>query len=314
MSNDITLSSAQRQTLLSLQEISGLSDRTQIRLATGREINDVTDGPEEYFAARTLEKRAGLLDGRRAEIDQGISTIQAALEGIDALDEFIGQLRGLSRQARSQSGEERAETTKSYDSVVTQFRNLLEDTSYQGLNLLNNVTADLTVKFSEEDQSLLVIDSVNLLAGGVASAAIAAGNIFAGRPFTTNNGVRAITRGFTTGLGSAGARGLSAGFSVLSNAVNLQSLNTLDERLSAAQERLESRANVLGNHVAVLQTRLNYTDNLISNHITGSDKIKNADLNEEAANLTATGTQYQIGVQALGVAGQRVQSLLQVIR
>ena len=333
MSNDITLSSAQRQTLLSLQEISGLSDRTQIRLATGREINDVTDGPEEYFAARTLGKRAGLLDGRRAEIDQGISTIQAALEGIDALDEFIGQLRGLSRQARSQSGEERAETTKSYDSVVTQFRNLLEDTSYQGLNLLNNVTADLTVKFSEEDESLLVIDSVNLLADGANSVAIADGNVFNGLFFSNHStgraalsarstghplgaraavtavrgGVRGITNGFIAG-------GLSAGFSVLSNATNLQSLNTLDERLSAAQERLESRANVLGNHVAVLQTRLNFTDNLISNHITGSDKIKNADLNEEAANLTATGTQYQIGVQALGVAGQRVQSLLQVIR
>ncbi|MCH9853853.1 MAG: hypothetical protein K0U45_10185 [Alphaproteobacteria bacterium] len=308
MSNDITLSSAQRQTLLSLQTITNLSDRTQIRLATGRKINDVTDGPEDYFAARTLEKRAGLLNGRRDEIDQGISTIQAALEGIDALDEFLGQLRGLTRQARSQTEEERAETTRSYNSVVAQFQNLLEDTSYQGLNLLNNVTADLTVKFSEEEDSLLVIDSVNILA-----TAAGTGGVFGGRPFINNSSgsVRGIA-GTINGL-NAGV-GLSSGFSVLSNGTNLQSLNTLDARLSDAQDRLESRANVLGNHVAVLQTRLNYTDNLISNHITGSDKIKNADLNEEAANLTATGTQYQIGVQALGVAGQRVQSLLQVIR
>ncbi|MCH9853854.1 MAG: hypothetical protein K0U45_10190 [Alphaproteobacteria bacterium] len=311
MANDITLSATQRQTLISLKRTSDLSDRTQVRLATGREINGVTDGAEDFFAARTLQRRAGILAQRNEQVDQGISTIQAALEGIDALDEFLSQLRGLTRQARSQTAEERVETTRSYDSVVAQFQNLLEDSSYQGLNLLNNANANLTVRFSEDTDSELDIDGVNILA--TTGAVGAAGSIFAGRAFVNNSsgGVRGIAgtaNGLNTGVG------LSSGFSVLSNGTNLQSLNTLDARLSDAQDRLESRANVLANNVAILQTRLEYGENLISNHVSGADKIVNADLNEEAANLTATGTRYQIGVQSLGVAGQRVQSLLQLIR
>ena len=364
MASDITLSATQRQTLISLQQTSRLSDRTQVRLATGREINGVTDGAEDFFSARTLQRRSGILAQRNEQVDQGISTIQAALESIDALDEFLSQLRGLVRQARSQTAEERAETTKSFDTVVEQFQNLLEDSSYQGLNLLNNENANLEVKFSENVDSELAIAGVDIYAsadtyaanllftagtnfsvgasalavysigtpannaafdaqkadqvasrgreGRVSANGFAAerGNIFGGRVFdgASANGVRAVTNGLAAG------ESLTAGFSILSGGTNLESLNVLDERLSVAQDRLESRANVLANNVAILQTRLNYGENLINNHVSGADKIVNADLNEEAANLTATGTQYQIGVQSLGVAGQRVQSLLQLIR
>ncbi len=320
MASDITLSSTQRQTLLSLQQTSRLSDRTQIRLASGREINGVTDGAEDFFSARTLQRRSGILAQRNEQVDQGISTVQAALEGIDALDEFLSQLRGLVRQARSQTGAERAETTNSFENVSEQFRLLLEDSSYQGLNLLNNQNASLEVKFSEDVDSELTIQGVDIIIS--TATVVNANNIFGGTLnfFSAGAGnvvssghVRGITNGFGT-VGPATERGLSGGFSALSNAINLQSLNTLDERLSFAQDRLESRANVLANNVAILQTRLNYGENLISNHVSGADKIVNADLNEEAANLTATGTQYQIGVQSLGVAGQRVQSLLQLIR
>ncbi len=316
MASDITLSSTQRQTLLSLQQTSRLSDRTQIRLASGREINGVTDGAEDFFSARTLQRRSGILAQRNEQVDQGISTVQAALEGIDALDEFLSQLRGLVRQARSQTAAERAETTNSFENVSEQFRLLLEDSSYQGLNLLNNQNASLEVKFSEDVDSELTIQGVDIIVSTTLAADARAGNIFGTRSFfsgvanvVSSGNVRGVTAGFA---GTAG--GLSQGFSVLSAATNLSSLNELDERLSAAQDNLESRANVLANNVAILQTRLNYGENLISNHVSGADKIVNADLNEEAANLTATGTQYQIGVQSLGVAGQRVQSLLQLIR
>ena len=306
MANDITLSSAQRQTLLSLQRTSKFSDRTQIRLATGNKINDVTDGPEGYFAARSLDNRADTFTERRNTIEQGVSTIQAALEGIDALDELLGQLRGLARQARSQTARERVETTQSYDEVVSQFGSLLQDTSYQGLNLLNNAQTSLTVEFSDNVNSDLTIAGVS-----IGSSRTSLGGIF---------GVSlqlSILRNLTSGFASTtvpSTQALQAGFSVLSNAGNLSSLDALDQRLADAQRNLQTRANSLGNNVAILQTRLDFTDGLTNHLVAGSDKITTADLNEEAANLTATGTQYQIGVQSLGTASQRLQALLQVIR
>ena len=325
MASDITLSSAQRQTLQSLQRTSRLSDRTQIRLATGRSVNSVTDGAEAFFGARTLQNRAGILSDRRDSIDQGVSTIQAALEGIDALDDLLGQLRGLSRQARSQTGFERSETTKSFQSVLEQFTNLLGDASYQGLNLLNNVQTSLTVEFSELGESDLTINGVDILAttgataGAIFDAEVINAHTTSAAGLTRSN-ILHIVEGFstlTTGIFSTLTfvqGGLTNGFSVLSNATNLSGLDVLDTRLSTAQTNLQTRANSLGSNVAILQTRLDFTDGLVNHLVTGSDKIINADLNEEAANLTATGTQYQIGVQSLGTSGQRIQSLLQLIR
>ena len=325
MASDITLSSAQRQTLQSLQRTSKLSDRTQIRLATGRSVNNVTDGAEAYFSSRTLQNRATVLSGRSDSIDQGISTVQAALEGIDALDELLGQLRGLARQARSQTEFERSETTNSFEDVLEQFTHLLGDTSYQGLNLLNNVQTSLTVEFSELGESDLTINGVNILATtGAVSGAVFDGEVINAHTTSaaglTRSNILHIVQGFstlTTGIFSTLTfvqGGLTNGFSVLSNASNLSALDVLDETISTAQSRLQTRANSLGSNVAILQTRINFTDGLTNHLVTGSDKIINADLNEEAANLTATGTQYQIGVQSLGTSGQRIQSLLQLIR
>ena len=103
-------------------------------------------------------------------------------------------------------------------------------------------------------------------------------------------------------------------FHNLSIAVNLASLDELDAHLSGAQTHLQTRANSLGSNVAILQTRFDYTNGIARHLLTGSDKIVNADLNQEAANLTATGTQYQIGISSLGTTGQRIQALLQIIR
>ncbi len=300
MSSDITLSSAQRLTLISLQRSSRLSDRTQVRLATGNQINTVTDGAESFFAARSLDNRAEILADRRGNIEQGLSTLQAALDGIDALDELLGQLRGLARQARSQTAIEREETTRSYNSVIEQFELVLEDTNYQGINLLNNTNTSLTVEFSERADSDLTVQGVNILA-----SAASLGGIFGANEFIST--IRNITTGYTTG-------GLSAGFSTLSNANSLLAIDEIDERLSQSQINLETRANSLGNNVAILQTRLNFNQSITTGLIDGADKITSADLNVEAANLTAIGTQYQIGVQALATSAQRLQSLLQIIR
>ncbi|MCH9844458.1 MAG: hypothetical protein K0U39_03030 [Alphaproteobacteria bacterium] len=294
--------------MVSLKRTSNLSDRTQVRLATGNRVNDVTDGAEEYFSARALDNRAEVLLDRRTNIDQGLSTLKTMLDGIDSLDEMLGQLRGLVRQSRSQSAVERAETTKTYTTVLEQFQLILDDTTYQGINLLNNIDSSLNIEFSDRPDSDIEVNGVNILSNIVTNGAIFVNSAGTGQ-FLSN--IRNITTGFPAAPPN---QGLSQGFSVLSNANSLLAVDQLDRILSGAQERLETRANSLGNNVAILQTRLEFTDNVSTELITGADKITTADLNEEAANYTAVGTQYQIGVQSLATSAQRSQSLLQVIR
>ena len=66
---DITLSSAVRNNLLSLQSTSSLLEDTQNKLATGLRVNSALDDPSAFFTASSLNSRAGdlnrLLDFRR---------------------------------------------------------------------------------------------------------------------------------------------------------------------------------------------------------------------------------------------------------
>ena len=57
---DIALTAAQRSSLLSLQQTQTLSDRTQTRLTTGREVNSVVDDAVNFFRAQALTDRGSL--------------------------------------------------------------------------------------------------------------------------------------------------------------------------------------------------------------------------------------------------------------
>ena len=59
---DVTLSSAVRNNLLSLQNTSSLLEATQNNLATGQRVNSALDDPSAFFTASSLNSRAGDLN------------------------------------------------------------------------------------------------------------------------------------------------------------------------------------------------------------------------------------------------------------
>ncbi len=102
MSSDVVLTSALRNNLLSLQNTQRLIDDTQLRLATGLEVNSALDNPQNFFAAQSLNNRANdlsrLLDG----IGQSIRTIETADGGVTALTSLVEQAQSIVNQARDE--------------------------------------------------------------------------------------------------------------------------------------------------------------------------------------------------------------------
>jgi flagellin len=95
----ITLSSAVRQNLLSLQNTASLASVTQNRLATGKKVNSALDNPVNFFTASGLDSRsndiANLLDG----IGNGIQVLKAADTGITSLTNLINTAKSIANQA-----------------------------------------------------------------------------------------------------------------------------------------------------------------------------------------------------------------------
>ncbi len=97
---DISLTASMRSNLLSLQSTQSLMDMTQERLSTGKKVNSAIDNPSSYYTAQSLTNRANDLSALLDSMGQGIQTIKAANEGIEAITAFAEQAKAVASSAR----------------------------------------------------------------------------------------------------------------------------------------------------------------------------------------------------------------------
>jgi len=159
---DIALSGAVRQSLLSLANTQSLIDRTNNRLASGLKVASVTDDADAFFEAKALTDRAQDMADKKDGIDQGISSLSAALEAIEAVDAVVSQMKGLANTARSATGSELTDLVTQFNSLRGQINSMTGDGTYQGLNLINGTGSTLEVSFSNLTTSKLSVASVDL--------------------------------------------------------------------------------------------------------------------------------------------------------
>ena len=182
--SDVTLSSAVRSSLLSLQNTTNLIDRTQNRLSSGLRVSSAIDDPVSFFQAKTLTDRAVSFEEKKDGIDQGVSTVSAALEGIESIENIVRQLKGVATNLKSATGTQFGDLITQFNSLRTQIGTLADDASFQGVNLINNTTDTLSVSFSEKTGSLLSVGAVNVRESGLAiQSAVAATGITTGSAF-----------------------------------------------------------------------------------------------------------------------------------
>ena len=168
--SEITLSAAVRDSLLSLQNTTVLINRTQGRLSTGLAVSSAIDDPIKFFQAKTLADRASDFDEKKSDIDQGISTLTAALDGTEGIEAIVAQMKGLAVSAKSATSSTIGELVSQFNDLRTQIANLARDTQFQGLNLINGTGEKLTIEFSTDTSSTLVVSSVDVTEKGAGLA------------------------------------------------------------------------------------------------------------------------------------------------
>lgn len=95
----ITLSSAVRENLLSLQNTAKLTADTQSKLSTGLKVRSAVDNPTSFFTSQSLNARAGDLNALLDNTGLAVQTLQAADEGLSALTNLVQQARATATQA-----------------------------------------------------------------------------------------------------------------------------------------------------------------------------------------------------------------------
>jgi flagellin-like hook-associated protein FlgL len=270
-SNKINLSAGVQSNLLTLQRTVKLINTVQTRLSTGLKVNSAIDDANAFFTARALTNRADDLSSLKENIDLSISTLQAAIAGIEAITELVEQAKGLANTAKATGDTaERSLLAVQFNALLVQIDNLANDSSFNGTNLIRSTPDNLEVDFNEDGSSDITITGLDSTSA-------------------------------STGLDIADAANDFANVADVNNAIG---------DLNSALTELRTNAATLGSNNTVLQTRLNFTDELVNTLKEGSGKLTLADLNEESANLLALQTRQQLGLNSLALAAQSERAIL----
>ncbi|ASP33549.1 flagellin [Labrenzia sp. VG12] len=221
---DITLSAAVRQNLLTLQSTADLMSGVQNKLATGLKVNSALDNPNSFFTASGLNSRANDLSTLLDDMGQSLQTIKAADKGIQTITDLVETAKAKANQAlQTQSQYERKTFAEQYNDLLEQIEDVARDSSYKGKNLLAGDGNDLTTIFNEDATSKLTIEAVDYtdttLSNGLNLSDLAQGQGGA-TAFQLEGGTASFT------LTDASGQALNSS-STLSSATGISTTNTL---------------------------------------------------------------------------------------
>ena len=199
----ITLSSAVRSNLLSLQGTAKMMAETQSRLATGNKVNSAVDNANSFFTAAGLNNRASDLSTLQDDMGLSVKTVNAASSGIDAIQKLVTQAKSVANQALQVTP---ASATASVDVAAVDYSTAansgltltfkIGDNASTSVTLTANVASagDLKTALSGQVSGLAVSVSGGKLEFTVASgenfsvSGTAASSGIAGNVSTTTNG------------------------------------------------------------------------------------------------------------------------------
>lgn len=285
MSN-ITLGTATAQNLLSLQNIDQQLNTTQNALSTGLKVSSAVDNAVTYFEAQSLDNRANDLTIRKDNIDQGVQSLTTATQGIQSAIAVMQQMQGILQSAKTETDSERASAAAQFNTLSSQLNQLLNDSSYQGLNLVNSTATSLSLQFSQSSSSLLKVAGQNLLISKTVSGASAASKLATNLTKTT----------FSTAVSNNHASVFDTAYNALNSSIS----------------KLQAAAQSLGSNVSFLQTRLSFTSQYINTLQSGANALTVADVNVESTNLVTLQTRQQLAIQSLSIATQSEQAVLRL--
>jgi flagellin len=312
----VELSPSLQQSLTNLAQVQGEYQSVQGELQTGLAVSNPIDDAIAYFQADSLTERTAQILNYKSGIDQGVSSVDAALTATTAVDGLLKQLQGVVEGAAGGSLAARTQATQQFKTIGTQLSQLVQDASYQGLNLLSSTAATLTVPLGPQSGNSIQVSGYDLVAtsgGARALFTAAAGAFDALRAILFSN----LVAGAGVGVQGFSAldtfAGTSAGTGTVAASIAKAIFDETESRLSSAITQLQSIAGSLGNYSQILRTRSVFQQSYAAQLQSGAQKLTLADLNQAAAHSQASSLRIELGLQSAALQGQIRSSILQIL-
>jgi flagellin len=158
----VPLTRATRDTIFSLRSAIDEAKIAGDRLGSGKRVNSALEDPSTYFTSLALTDRAAELDRTLEQVMQGVQTLRAAYDGLNAITKLMDAAKTMANQAsRSLDAFDRADFAKTYNGVLQQMEDIAGDSEYRGKNILLGQGHDLKLYFGDERTDAVLIEAVD---------------------------------------------------------------------------------------------------------------------------------------------------------
>ncbi len=250
--------------------------QTQTRINTGLRVSSAKENAAIFSIAQKL--RADLIGfgAVKQSLDRSISTTDIALAAATAVSDLLIDMKEKAVAAADQGLDttSRNALAEDFESLRNQITTIINNAEFNGTNLIDAGT-DIITAITNPDATQTLVVSHQQIALGTGSAII-------------------VTAG--------------------------QSIRTQTDAAQAVLDLVTSLTNVnialtkLGSGATALEQNRRFADVLSDVIEVGIGNLVDADLAKESANLQALQVKQQLGIQALSIANQAPQAILQLFQ
>lgn len=262
--------------LRTLNDTTRALSRTQTRINTGLRVSSAKENAAIFSIAQKL--RADLIGfgAVKQSLDRSISTTDIALAAATAVSDLLIDMKEKAVAAADQGLDttSRNALAEDFESLRNQITTIVNNAEFNGTNLIDTGT-DIITAITNPDATQTLVVSHQQIALGTGSAIIV----------TAAQSIRTQT---------------DAAQAVLDLVASLTNVNIALTKLGSGATALEQNrrfADVLSDVIEV-----------------GIGNLVDADLAKESANLQALQVKQQLGIQALSIANQAPQAILQLFQ
>ncbi len=285
--------------------------QTQNRISTGLRVANASDNAAYWSIATTMRGDRQSISTVSDALGLGSATAEIAAKGIESAIDIAGQIKDKLLAART-PGVDRAKIQSEIAELQESLKAVVDGASFNGQNWLKGDSGDATT-------TRTIVSSFTRGADGSISIGTIEVDLDKTRLVDTNTGSSA---GAILDTAASLPNASSTDYTVLdldigSMTDSVEDLEDLEAMISSVDTAIESMTDA-ATSLGAIKTRIDiqkdFADSMMSAIDKGVGQLVDADMNEESTRLQALQVRQQLGIQAMSIANQSAQAILQLFR
>lgn len=264
--------------LQTLKSVQGALTDTQSRVSTGLKVQNAKDNAAYYSIATTMRGDSAAFNAISENLSIAGASVSVARQGTEEVGKLAQQILERVSFAQADESVDKALIQTEIDDLVGQIDTVLKQSSYNGQNLLDSTDTTTVVTGVTRDGGTFATTNFTFAEVDMKAVhtALAAIDVGAAADATALDAIMTTVEGEIAKVTEAAS-----------------SFGMVERRIEGQQE---------------------FVSKLVDKFDAGVGALVDADMNKEAARLSALQVQEQLATQALSIANQAPQSIMSLFR